>query len=313
MNLPLVMGRPEIPGDEYVNNLSVGAFDVCVANDLAYVAVGPDGMEVWDVSEPAEAYRVGRTMGIHPPSNNVSFLDAKRVDVAGGYAYLACGRDGLAVVDVRTPSNPVVASIWNSSNGVYNEVYDVDVVGNYAYVADSTGGLRILDVGNPYSPVEVATTWNETGLAIKRVCVSQGYAYLACQYVWLVADVTNPVAPVELGYWQATDALDVASYGDFCYFADGNQLWTVLGAHTGYPARLVSCELPGTARGVYSDGEYAYVAVDGPRLVVVDITNPLNPFIAASYSDFYGVAYDTFATDGYVYFPSDINGLYILN
>ena len=308
VDLPFVMGRPEIPGDEYVNNLSVGAFDVYVANDLAYVAAGSSGLEIWDVSEPSAAYRVGLA-GIFSSSSIVSRLDAKRVDVANGYAYLACGRDGLAVVDVRTPSNPVVASVWDSPN----EVYDVDVVGNYAYVADGTGGLRIVDVSNASSPVEVATTWNEYGLTIKRVYVAEGYAYLACQYYWLVADVTNPTAPTEAGYWQATNSLDVAGYGDFCYFADGNQLWTVLGAHTGYPARLVSCELPGTARGVYSDGEYAYVAVDGPGLVVVDVTNPLNPFIAASYSNFYGAVYDTFAADGYVYFPSDVNGLYILN
>ena len=58
--------------------------------------------------------------------------NARGVAVAGGYAYVADGLQGLRVIDVSTPSAPVEVGFVDTSGAAYG----VAVAGGYAYVAD---------------------------------------------------------------------------------------------------------------------------------------------------------------------------------
>ncbi len=65
------------------------------------------------------------------------------VDVAGDYAYLACGGEGLKIVDISDQMNlNVVGGVATADT-----VMDVSVEGDLAVVADQDAGLAFIDVG----------------------------------------------------------------------------------------------------------------------------------------------------------------------
>jgi hypothetical protein len=84
----------------------------------------------------------------------VPLTDAQRVYVARTYAYVAGGRDGLAIVDVEQPEAMKLAQLFNGG-GQLTDVRDV-VVGStnaslFAYVADGRHGLVVLQLTSPAS------------------------------------------------------------------------------------------------------------------------------------------------------------------
>ena len=70
---------------------------VAVSGNYAYVAAETAGLQVIDLSNPANPQRVGGydSSGI-----------ALGVAVSGTYAYLADANNGLQVIDVSNPANP---------------------------------------------------------------------------------------------------------------------------------------------------------------------------------------------------------------
>ena len=67
------------------------------------------------------------------------------VAVAGNYAYVADGYNGLVIVDVRNPVAPTLKGSYDTAG--YS--LGVAVAGKYAYVADRENYLVIVDVSNP--------------------------------------------------------------------------------------------------------------------------------------------------------------------
>lgn len=70
---------------------------VYVCGSLAYVADGPGGLRVIDVSDPTQPEEVGHCV----------FPDwASSVYISDSLAYIAAGKAGLRVLDVDDPANP---------------------------------------------------------------------------------------------------------------------------------------------------------------------------------------------------------------
>jgi hypothetical protein len=102
-----------------------------VVGSLVYVADGDAGLQVIDVSNPANPVRVG---GYYTGGY------ASGVQVVGNLAYVANGSAGLQVIYVGNPANPVRVSGYDTSGSATS----VQIVGNLAYVADGSWGLTVL-------------------------------------------------------------------------------------------------------------------------------------------------------------------------
>jgi hypothetical protein len=79
---------------------------------------------------------------------------AQRVFVSRTYAYVADGRDGLAIVDVERPEHPQLYRMY-TAGGRLTDARDV-VVGAtnaslFAYVADGVNGLKVIQLISPES------------------------------------------------------------------------------------------------------------------------------------------------------------------
>ena len=232
------------------------ALGVTLHGDLAFVADGPKGLRIIDVSDSANIVEVG-------------FADtpgqAHQVAVAGDYAYVADGEGGLRIIDISVPESPVeVGAVATPDPAV-----DVAVEGEFAYVAD--GHLRVIDVTDPTNPfddtpedaresttvgIEDRTLYSASGdhLEIfdlsgysvpgfiasigfmgsaRDVAFSGQHAYVATQLddesetigVEIV-DILNPNFPTWIGSWSGTggDPVVAASYGRIYLATGGSEI-----------------------------------------------------------------------------------------
>jgi hypothetical protein len=82
----------------------------------------------------------------------IALADARDIYIARTYAYVANGKDGVAIIDVKTPEGPRLDQIYNTG-GQLNDVHQVKIAMTnaslFAYVADGKNGLRILQLTSP--------------------------------------------------------------------------------------------------------------------------------------------------------------------
>ena len=115
------------------------------ALQFRYLFVVDDvGLTTVDVTDPERPRHVGTA--------RVPLADAKRVYVARTYAYVAAGRQGLAIVDVEKPVEPKLYMAY-TADGKLDDANDV-VVGTtnaslFAYVADGANGLKVIQLTAP--------------------------------------------------------------------------------------------------------------------------------------------------------------------
>ncbi len=102
------------------------------------------GLRVVDVTDNARPRVV--------PGAGVALADAQRVYVARTFAYVAAGKDGLAIIDVEQPEAPKLYQMY-TAEGKLNDARDV-IVGStnaslFAYVADGVNGLKVVQLTAP--------------------------------------------------------------------------------------------------------------------------------------------------------------------
>ena len=113
--------------------------------------VDEEGLKVVDVTAPEQARLVGGAV--------VPLTHAHDVYVARTYAYVANGKDGIAIIDVEQPERPKLDQMYNA-DGKLNDVHQVKVAMTnaslFAYVADGKNGMRILQLTSPETMPEYA-------------------------------------------------------------------------------------------------------------------------------------------------------------
>jgi hypothetical protein len=99
------------------------------------------GLKVLDVTNLAQPKPV--------PGAIVPLEDTRNLYVARTYAYVAAGRQGMAIVDVEHPEQPRLDEMFNGG-GVLNDVNDVKLgmvsSSLFAYIADGANGLKVVQL-----------------------------------------------------------------------------------------------------------------------------------------------------------------------
>ena len=123
------------------------------------------GLNVFDVTNLAKPRVVG----------TLPIKDARGLYLARTYAYVAAGADGLMIVDIKNPEQPMLFK-QETFGGAMNDARDV-IVGStnaslFAYVADGINGLKVLQLTSPDSqpnyygfspePVPELIAWRKT-------------------------------------------------------------------------------------------------------------------------------------------------------
>ncbi len=105
-----------------------------------------DGLRVVDLTDPNDPQLVEDAV--------VRIADAKSVYISRTYAFIAAGSQGMAIVDIETPTKPAAPSwmpgLFFNADGAMNDSRDVKIGmtnnSTFAYVADGKNGLRIVQL-----------------------------------------------------------------------------------------------------------------------------------------------------------------------
>ncbi|MEW6730624.1 MAG: hypothetical protein AB1489_04735 [Acidobacteriota bacterium] len=163
-----------------------GATNVTIAGTYAYVCTD-HGLYVIDINDPTNPQitaEIGEPFLKHPHAVAVQFryafvtdeeglkvlnvakldkprpvenakvplADAHGIYLARTYAYVAAGKEGLAIIDITKPKEPKLDQAF-TANGEINDAHDVKIgmVANsaFAFVADGHNGLRVVQVVGP--------------------------------------------------------------------------------------------------------------------------------------------------------------------
>ncbi len=176
--------------------------------------------------------------------------DASDMYIRGNYAFVALD-NGLKIVDISNPGNPVVVGFWEvsvESNALRRFIYIRD---NYAFYGKVGSGavnpLVVLDISNP-SNISLVKTVDGFG-SICSMIASGNYLYITDGNggggTFQILDISNPTNPIQKS--------------------------------------ILSWEYCLVCIGVI--GKYAYFATSDSGFRVVDISNPVNPVIVTSVLD----------------------------
>ncbi|MFU8763004.1 MAG: hypothetical protein ACNA7T_00670 [Haliea sp.] len=116
-----------------------------VALQFRYLFVtDADGLKTIDVTNPEAPALVA--------DNTIPLGQARRLHLARTYAYVAAGRDGVAIVDITRPDRMRLLQTFR--DGLV-DAHDVAVGSTnaslFAYVADGAGGLKVVQLTSPSS------------------------------------------------------------------------------------------------------------------------------------------------------------------
>lgn len=138
---------------------------------------------------------------------------AHSITLRDDYLYMS-SRDGLIVVDVHDPSEPLAATTLPVSS------YDIVFRDNLAFLAADTSGLIVLDVSVPMVPTMISTTPIEG--SARQIDLMGDFAWLVMYGNRLVVfDISDPASPVFVDSCQTPGyACDVGVVDDYAIVAD---------------------------------------------------------------------------------------------
>ena len=103
-----------------------------------------NGLKVVNITHPASPVLVENAQ--------LPLEDARNIYLARTYAYVAAGRQGVAIVNVEQPEKPVLDQVFNAS-GKLNDTNDVKLgmvsSSLFAFVADGKNGLQVVQLFSP--------------------------------------------------------------------------------------------------------------------------------------------------------------------
>jgi len=161
-----------------------GGTDIKVSGGFVYVTCGSAGLQIVNVSAPANP-QIVRTLDT-PGA-------AKGIALANGYAYVA-DNSSVQVVDVHMPATAFVAGTFSTT-----AASAIAVAGTQLYVIDGTQ-LRILNVSVPSSPTQSSIS---TAYGAQAIDAGSEMAFLARPAIdhsdpsggLYIVDTSNPVQP----------------------------------------------------------------------------------------------------------------------
>ena len=205
------------------------------------------------------------------------------IQISGNYAFITNYIEGIRVVDISDPSNPV--EIGNAGSAYFNYIA---MDGNYLYVTDNQNNLKVFDISNPVAPNEVGSlNFPAPNDLTSRISALNGYVYVAQYNAGLkVIDVTDPTQPTQVAtYTQNVELTHLDAQGDYVYACNSFQTSNLVDIfdvtdplNPVIVGTKVFSDPPPRAYENFVFGDVLLVADHfDPYLTVLDVSNPSQP------------------------------------
>ncbi|WP_374476423.1 Ig-like domain-containing protein [Zoogloea sp.] len=189
-------------------------------------------------------------------------------------AYVACGSDGLAIVDVSNFSKPKVLARLNLSGD--NTDVEVDATRGFAVMAAGDAGLHLVDISNAQAPKLIQTI--EFGASVSAVQVGDGLAFVS---------IGTDLGVVNIATGEVLQTLNLSGLTITSLSLQGSTLFSVDAAHTlrsfaiqnNSLTALSSLALPAGGGRLFVGGNVAYIGRDdgfNGGFSTVDVSDPAN-------------------------------------
>lgn len=200
------------------------------------------------------------------------------VFVVNGYAFLAQGLYGMAILSVSNPASPVVLGGYNTSGFAAS----VHVADGLAYVADGASGLQILSVAEPQYPVRLGG-YNTSGYAYD-VVVRDSLAFVADGAAGLlILDVSNPAQPSPVGgYTTNLNAKSVCLRSNVLHV--GSQSGSAVLLDVVNPTQPVELGRVPSGGSVVDVRDHLILLAGNSGISLSDISDPHQPVLMGSFS-----------------------------
>ncbi len=280
--------------------------NLTISGSHAYVAAGKGALRVLSLVNSAQPTEVGAYYLVY---------EALDVAVSGAYAYVASD-DGLLVLDVSNPEQPVLLTSEPIGNGTARALAVFDSAGDghtYVYIAAQDGGLRIMEVPTVGYPTEIGA-YATPALDARDLVISNNHIYVADGAGGLEAVVVS--APRTLrqiaAYKMLGHAEEATAWDDHVFVAGGGPGLHSLSYHNDQLTLLDSLDTPGVAFGVSVHDGMAYVADGEGGLCIVSVTNPRQLRQIGSLRG-PGIANEVVIREEYAYVAASEAGLWIVS
>lgn len=298
-----------------------------------FLAAYFSGIEVWDVADPAQPFRITRIPTEPYPRAGVwvngNYLYAVTVaygmftwdisdiqnpqpvsslhindtlwnaEFRSDYAFLG-GNSAIHIVDMANPAEPVLATTYPASSG------NCDIEGDVLYIPDSGYGLRLVDISDPTNPQNLGSL--QIAGSCRAVDVENGVACVANSFngngggVWTI-DVQNPASPQQSGWYEAYYS-DLVFLNNTVYTTGGAEGIGVLDvSDPASPQPVYSIPLANFVDDVEVHGDLAFTGSNGFR--VFDLSNPSYPE-QIGYNDIPGALVEYAGDDLVLYCPKSM-------
>jgi len=276
---------------------------IVIRDSLAYVSAGSTLLAIIDVSDAAQPSLRGsseaspgtsRSLAVFPPfvlaNTGVGFwtIDvshpehplplihfatgdaALKIAVLENYAYLACLKAGLFVVDVSDSQDPRFISSL-SVGGWVDDIVAVDslvFLSGYPFSETTPPKLWIVNISQPSHPrlvaqVSLLPERPQAGIYPTALAVSENWAFVTHNYGLSIIDISDRNQP-QLAKWIATQRvpLDVSISNNFLCLANGEAGLRIfdISNPTNPQEKAFS---PGVAVGVAARNDTVFAALGG--------------------------------------------------
>ena len=262
----------------------------------------PDGREyaIMGVADGVAFVNVtdGYLVGIIPgPADNCSNIRWRDIKNYGNYCYVTSectgSRQGLMIIDMSPlPSLPTYVRSYTSGGQITSHNLSIDTAKGYAYVLRSNyDGFRPLDLSNPEFPQERPSVFvpDIHDVFARNDTVWVAEANSGTWSAWNMANKNSPQLIVRVnvpnpGYvhniWPSEDGTLLATTEETPFKTV--KLWDVSDYGN---VQLVGEYLGpnGLAHNAHFEGDYLYLSHYESGVIVLDVSDPSNPFPVSQY------------------------------
>ncbi|MFO7638171.1 MAG: hypothetical protein R6X14_02540 [bacterium] len=264
---------------------------------------GYGAVEAWDVSDPVNpVFRSRIPLGVSDFYVQDTFLYLMR-------------QDTFRVFGVADPAAPRQLGSYRDSAVV------LAASGNTVVCGHPRQGVVLVDVADPARPRRVGSVPGWALSAEVRgnlLCVTYGNDNVPRELTLRVFDISNPSAPVQIGFLNYCGGYDMHLAGQYLFISGyytGDYGFQVVDMADSTRPRLVGeCETGGQGWGVWANREAqrGYVAGRYGGLIEIDISSPADPTVVGSLLQA-DAAYDVAVSGNRAYVAMLGAGLHILD